>query len=448
MADHADMADRSGLVCNVALDLRNLTTLLRGFLLAMTAVLAPVSADANNGLDLLGSGLESFAMGGASTAVARDPLALDTNPAGLAWQPQIAIEQHIAVARAIEVRFSDALNPDQQATNEYAPIADGGIVFPLKGLPVTLSHAGGSGAAFRGVATPFGTTDELSAKFGILRTTLGAGAHLGDRLAVGFGGSLYYARLDQKVFPGTSAFDLANPSHSFFGTYLHGASGISGGAIVGVQYRVSDRVTLGATWRNKVDLPLSGGRFVVNEAAIGLGQVQYRALSVSGLAEPQRVTLGVAWQANRQLLLALDLKWLDWSGALTQSTLSAGNPATAGAPQTISATSGLHWRDQYVVALGAAFDLTPATVLWAGYNYGRNPIPASTLNPLLAAIGEHHFTAGLGWRMSHRWMLGISGEYLVPTSAPSSDAELPFAPGLRAGTGYFAVHAGLTLTWQ
>jgi len=40
-------------------------------------------------------------------------------------------------------------------------------------------------------------------------------------------------------------------------------------------------------------------------------------------------------------------------------------------------------RDQYVVALGAALPLDPVTTLWAGYNYGRNPIPASSLSPLL-----------------------------------------------------------------
>ncbi|HZU91677.1 MAG TPA: outer membrane protein transport protein, partial [Stellaceae bacterium] len=401
--------------------------------------------------DFLGSGIESFAMGGAATAVARDPLALDTNPAGLAWQRARAIEQHIAVARAIDVGFSDALNPDQDVTNRYAPIADGGIAFPLAGLPVTVSHnltvAGGSGAAFRDVATSFGTIDELAAKFGILRTTLGAGAHFGDRFAVGIGGSLYYARLDQKIFPGTSVFNAANPAHSFFGTYLHGASGVSGGAIVGAQYRVNERVTIGATWRNKVDLPLSGGHFTVDETALGLGRVDYRALSVAGLAEPQRVALGIAWQATPRLLIALDVKWLDWSGALTQSRLHAGNPATPGAPP-VSAISGLHWRDQYVLALGAAFDLTPATVLWAGYNYGRDPIPAATLNPLLGAIGEHHVTAGFGWRISPRWMLGMAAEYLLPTTAPSTDAELPLAPGLRVNTGYFAVHAGLRWTWR
>ena len=42
------------------------------------------SAPASNGLNLIGFGTESVLMGGADVAVARDTLALNTNPAGLA----------------------------------------------------------------------------------------------------------------------------------------------------------------------------------------------------------------------------------------------------------------------------------------------------------------------------------------------------------------------------
>jgi long-chain fatty acid transport protein len=181
---------------------------------------------------------------------------------------------------------------------------------------------------------------------------------------------------------------------------------------------------------------------------MGLGRVTYRSVHISGLAEPQEAGVGVAAQLTDQLLLAIDLKWLNWSGVLKRSTLSASQPDNAAAPPSLAATSSLNWRDQFVVAFGAAYDLSPETVFWAGYNYGRDPIPAATLSPLLAAIGQHHFTVGLRSHVSESLMLGASLEYLLPIAANSTDTELPLSANLRVSTGYLAFHAGLKWVWR
>jgi long-chain fatty acid transport protein len=423
------------------------TGFLAAWLGALQGGLGAPAALANNGLNFIGSGLESTAMGGADLGVARDPLALNTNPAGLAWQRSRAVEQHLAVAHEIDVGFRDSLNPDQTVTNKWAPLANAGATIPLTVLPTTLGAGvfvqGGAGGAFKNVATPFGTTDELAAKFGIAKLSLGGGVRLDDRLSLGATGSLYYSRLDQKIFPGTSAANPANPAQPFFGTQLRDATGLAGGARLGLQYRASDLLTIGATYVSKVDLPLASHRFTVNESALGLGQVTYSDTHLKGLAEPQQAGIGAGYRITQRLLLALDLSWLDWSDALKSSTLTAGSPSNPAAPPSLSTTAALNWRDQYVVALGAAFDLTPATVIWAGYNYGRNPIPSATLNPLMAAIGEHHFTGGLGWRMAPGWFVGAALELLVPNEAGSTNATLPLGSDVRASDGYIAVHAGL-----
>ena len=55
----------------------------RLWIAAVVACVLPFAAMATNGLNLIGFGTESVAMGGADTAVARDTSALNTNPAGL-----------------------------------------------------------------------------------------------------------------------------------------------------------------------------------------------------------------------------------------------------------------------------------------------------------------------------------------------------------------------------
>jgi len=78
-------------------------------LIAVAAVLVASSicpARANNGLNFIGVGLESFAMGGADLAVSRDPLALSTNPAGLAWQRHLARSEERRVGKECRSRWS------------------------------------------------------------------------------------------------------------------------------------------------------------------------------------------------------------------------------------------------------------------------------------------------------------------------------------------------------
>lgn len=87
----------------------------------------------------------------------------------------------------------------------------------------------------------------------------------------------------------------------------------------------------------------------------------------------------------------------------------------------------------------------PSVTLWAGYNYGRNPVPNRHLSPLLANIGEHHVTAGLGWRATERLRLGLGLEYQLPNEVSYENEELPFGSDVRARSTYIALHLGLGL---
>lgn len=69
------------------------------------ALAAP--AEATSGLYALDLGLETLAMSGADAAVARAPLALDTNPAGLAQLSGTQIEAQGALVHELGIEPSD-----------------------------------------------------------------------------------------------------------------------------------------------------------------------------------------------------------------------------------------------------------------------------------------------------------------------------------------------------
>jgi long-chain fatty acid transport protein len=110
---------------------------------------------------------------------------------------------------------------------------------------------------------------------------------------------------------------------------------------------------------------------------------------------------------------------------MRQSTLTLRSPETTAAPPLIQTVAPLDWRNQFVLALGIAHAVDDANTLRAGFNFGRSPARAATMNPLLATIGERHFTAGASHRFNGDWEVAAAVEYL-PTAR--IDYTNPLAP--------------------
>jgi long-chain fatty acid transport protein len=400
---------------------------------------------ATNGLNSLGFGLEALAMAGADVAVARDPLALNTNPAGLAQVRGTQVEAQGALVHELGIEHSDRFNPPTDIQNDYFPVGNLALSQRLDGLPLTLGASlvasGGAGFDYGRIDTAFGTKDRLSSLFGIVRASVGGGMQVTDRLALGASIGLSYSRLDQEFFPDTS---VIGPSGPFFGTRIENAWAYGAGFRLGVHWRPLDRLAFGLTYSSKVDLPVEDGRIDVDMTAAGLGKVRYRDLKLDGLAQAQEVGFGIAVQLAPDWLVAADLGWIDWSGALGTTTIRARDPDHAQAPAVLRIESTQDWRDQYVLALGTAYQPVSKLTLWAGYNYGRNPVPNRHLSPLFANIGEHHLTAGAGWQVGRDLRLGLAVEYLLPNEVTYDNPELPFGPDARARASYVALHVGLS----
>jgi long-chain fatty acid transport protein len=411
----------------------------------------PAPARPSNGLNMIGFGDESVAMAGADLAVAGDTSAMNNNPAGIARIPGNALDGYGAIAYPLSVAHRDRFGNDVEVSNRRIVVGGGGYTRRLGDGPVTAGIGffaqGGAGNVYKNVATPFGTTDEMSSLFRIGKVTPTIAYRAGESLLLGASLQVVYADIRQKVFPETSVFDPADPAHAFFGSEVKGMNGFGFGAKLGAQYKVNDRVTLGAVYTSKMNLALRGGTVIANMSAVGLGKVTYRDARFEGMALPQEVGVGVAVRPVRPLLVAVKVAWIDWSGALKTSTLRAANPDNPGAPSALALPSTLNWRDQFVFGIGIAYDLTEKAILRAGYNYGRNPIPAKSLNPLLAATTEHHATFGAGYAFSPEWRMSGAVEYAVNNKVRYDNPELPFGPGAEEENESIAAHVMLSRRW-
>src|SRR5258706_15944162 len=91
-------------------------TMVRFFLIVVVSLCVD-SANANNGLYLIGFGTESTLMGGADVAVAHDPTAINTNPAGLNQIRGKDLTTGLLFIHSPDNRHRDILGNDVSASN-------------------------------------------------------------------------------------------------------------------------------------------------------------------------------------------------------------------------------------------------------------------------------------------------------------------------------------------
>ncbi len=407
------------------------------------AALASSPALATNGINLIGFGAESTLMAGADVAVARDTGALNTNPAGLTQIHGQAFDAFGSALRTFDLVHKDALGNEVHATNRYTFLGGGGYAKTLADQPcvagVGLFAQGGAGGIFQNVRTAFGSRDELSSLFGIAKVIPGVGCRINDALSLGASIGIVYAGIDQKMFPATS-----NAVAPFTGFYLKGASALKAGFKLGAQYRVNSALTLGATYTEKTELPLTGGTLVANYSALGLGQVKYADASVDGFALPREIALGLALRPADRWLLSFKLDWVNWADAIKSATIRATRPSNGAAPAVYELATPADWNDQWVIASALAYDWDRRTTLYLGHNYGKNPIPAQNSSPLLAGILEHHLTLGMARQVTPEWKLTGGLEYMLPVKV---DYANPLFGNAEVRNEALTYHVMLSRRW-
>ena len=133
---------------------------------------------------------------------------------------------------------------------------------------------------------------------------------------------------------------------------------------------------------------------------------------------PATVSVGTSYQGIDRLLLAADLRYLDFA-----NTNGFGDSGFA--PN--GALRGVGYESIIAVALGAQYQLTEAMSTRIGYTWNENPIPSSqtaanvasplTLQHMLSAGASYQVTDAfsLSLAYSHAFENSISGPIVLPT---------------------------------
>lgn len=427
------------------------------------------AAWATNGMNLEGYGPIASGMGGASFAYDNGTAAAMNNPATLGMMEEGSSRLDLALG---------FLGPDVAITNSmYGKAGSGGDAYwmPAIGFAQRTGDMAYGVAVFAqgGMGTEYGTDtwmafdgEDQRSEVGVGRLMLPLSYNVNDNLIVG--GSLDYVwasmdikmALDPMTFAGMFGAGLIEASPGF-GTSLATVGGWTGSSFgnmtepgtagrlnfsndndfygeafstgwagkLGLVYKFNDRTSIGLTYHSETsldDMETGNAEMIlsVDDGTLGPIDGQPDQMAVPGRVTikdfqwPTTYGIGIAHQATDRLMLALDVKRLNWSDVMKDFKLRF---EPSGAPgEYVDMTLPQNWDDQTIVSVGAAYKATNQLTLRAGFNYAKNPIPDSTVNALFPAIVEKHYTVGAGYDFTENSSLNASIAYAPEVSVTDS----------------------------
>ncbi|HET8541598.1 MAG TPA: outer membrane protein transport protein [Anaeromyxobacter sp.] len=366
---------------------------------AALAVAAPAAA--TNGMRMIGFGPVQNSMGGASIAAPLDATVTVTNPAGLsALAPRVDLAgQAFMPSVEYDATWSMGGPPadvsqESDRPTDFLPTLAG--VFKVQDkLTLGLAALGTAGMGVEYSAGGLYGSETLTSYLNF-RVAPAAAYRVTDALSLGLAVNLMYAQMEYDVMEG-----MLLP-HDAVGSFGYGAT-------VGVTFKASEMVTLGAAYETK--------SFFQDFEFDVAGETQ--ALDFD---QPMIASVGAAVRPLQGLLVAADVQWINWS-----DTMGKDLPEWSANPLGEPAWN-MNWDDQVVFKLGAEYALAAVKglAIRAGYNYGASPVDTAQAFETIAfpAIAEHHFTVGAGYE-TPKFAVNFAAVYSPEATASASSPTQP-----------------------
>jgi len=370
--------------------------------LAAAAVAIAGPALATNGMRMTGFGAVQNGMGGVGVGATLDASAAVSNPAGLTelgrrldvsftwFQPSVDY-----TATGIAPPFVNQPGAKLSSDRGGSPIPNLGAVVPLPaGFTAGLGAfgVGGMGVDYKSNLYSGATLTSYQN----MRVAPAIAWKANDMLSVGLAVNLMWAQMKYAVASG-------------FGQQAHDSANAFGyGATLGVKLTPVKDLAFGLAYESKsffgnFEFDVTGGKDVLD------------------FDQPAVISGGVAYRAAPALLLALDVQWINWSDTNGKNKPVYKTNSSGAIPWNMG------WDDQVVLKVGAAFDVTPAVTVRAGYNYGKMPLDAARAFESIAfpAIAEHHIALGLGWAVTPAVSLNAGLTYSPEAKLSGTNASPP-----------------------
>lgn len=411
-----------------------------GAILALGALASPAAA--TNGYFANGYGGQSKGMAGAGVAVSTGVLGMAQNPAtGLEVGNGAAFcLTAFAPERDVTVAPGGPLAPGRVSSkNDVFVIPCGGVNFRL-GERATL---GAFVFANGGMNTEYGTN--FLAGLGAGSSPLGVNLEqaffsvnlayaVGDRLSLGVSPILAVQRFRAE---GLEAFDVPGLTVAPGRVTNRGHDWSTGfGVNLGLLYEASAQWTLGAAWRNRIQMSAFS---------------RYRGLFAGGgqFDIPAMLTLGAAYSpaALPGWTFTGEFQRIFYGGVDSIANPSAPPSGPLGAPGGL----GFGWQDVDVWRLAAIWHRSDRLTLRTGVSYSTEFIAGSgevVINTIAPGTPQWHLSIGGSYRLSDRWEATFAYTHAVSNSFSGANPALTGVPqNVRIRMHQNEISTGLSYRW-
>ena len=179
---------------------------------------------------------------------------------------------------------------------------------------------------------------------------------------------------------------------------------------LGIKWKPIKELSLGVAYRSEVTLHIDGDANFLATSQAGAATIgqsasatsynpQLRATSpvTTTITLPDSLALGVAWQPTEKLTVEFDAERTGWS-SLQELEFNFHNSQFN---NFNNKPEEKNWHDAWCYKLGGQYAINKNLDLRAGVAYDNNPIPDSTLGPMLPDSDRYNVTLGSGVHNEH-----------------------------------------------
>jgi len=390
------------------------------------------------GLKVNEQGAKAMAMGNAFVAQADDPSALFHNPAGIAFLKGIQVNLGSTTIYVPSTTFSGTTPLSGTApgpvgnTSIYEKAKNDIFIAPtvyatysFENIPLSLGFAVNAiyplakswdeSSAFRAeimniAVKPVNFQPTVAYRFDDWNLAIAAGLDITHAIVTLQRGAYYPDSANSSTNPNNKAYEAGNLGLDGTATDV--------GWNAGLKWKPLPNLSFGAAYRSEIELKIKGnsnllvttplgftGVGMTTDATSPYSRARVASTVSSTIVLPSSLGLGVAWQPIDKLTLEFDAEWTGWS-SMKKLEFKFDSPQMA---SSNNKPKPLNWTDVWCYKFGGQYALTKNIDFRAGYMYDLNPVPDSTIGPVLPDSDRHSFSIGQGF---HNDMFSLDLAYM------------------------------------
>ncbi|HEX8330454.1 MAG TPA: outer membrane protein transport protein [Hymenobacter sp.] len=388
-------------------------------LLAGGAILAGASSATAGGFQVYLPSQQSIGMGGVGVGLSMEQAAQFLNPGAMAMLRQNGVQVGVSATFA-RLAFRPISGGPQR---ELEPTT----VTPFN-LYASFGPKDGKFRAGISVYTPYGSTlkyeNGWEGRFALSEITLRAiyvqptvSYAITDQLSVGAGLMI--------LASGSVNLQRAVSLPSAEGRIeLDGQTKTGFGVNAGIFFKPSDKLSVGVSYRSKIDAKVEGGDVTVNNPIAALQSRFVGDKFNATLPLPATANLGIGITPNEKLTVGFDVNFTEWSKyrALRFDFTKDGQPAQVGTG-TFS-ESKRSYDDALTFRLGGQYKVNDKLALRLGTAYDITPVKDGYVTPETPDNDRVIATAGVGYNITENFGVDASFMFQAILKRTQTEADL------------------------